>query len=152
MLQRIILIFFTALPAFAEVRTLTLQQALELAQKQSPDVMIARLDEQKAQAAVRVAHDPFTPKVYAGSGGAYTWGYPSAINGQPPSIVDAQTIMSVYNRRVAGKLLACGRTRVARPSIRKRRPTMHCSELPRSMWTRRRPPAQWSLRSTRWKR
>ena len=97
-LQRITLIFLTVLPAFAEVRTLTLQQALELAQKQSPDAMIARLDEQKAQAAVRIARDPFTPKVYAGSGGAFTWGYPSAINGQPPSIVDAQTIMSVYNR------------------------------------------------------
>jgi outer membrane protein len=97
-LQRINLIFFTALSAFAEVHTLNLQQALELAQKQSPDVMIARLDEQKALAAVRVAHDPFTPKVYAGSGGAFTWGYPSAINGQPPSIVDTQAIMSVYNR------------------------------------------------------
>jgi len=80
------------------VRTLTLRQALELAQKQSPDVLVARLDEQKAQAAIRIARDPFTPKLYAGSGAAKTWGYPTAINGQPPSIVEAQTVMSLFNR------------------------------------------------------
>ena len=97
-LHRSILILFTALSAFAEVRTLTLRQALELAQKQSPDVMVARLDEQKAQAAIRIVHDPFTPKVFAGSGAAKTWGYPSAINGQPPSIVEAQAVMSLFNR------------------------------------------------------
>jgi outer membrane protein TolC len=97
-LHRTILIVFTALSAFAEVRTLTLKQALELAQKQSPDVLVARLDEQKAKAAVRIAHDPFTPRVVAGSGAAFTWGYPSAINGQPPSIVDVQSNMSLFNR------------------------------------------------------
>ncbi len=98
MLHRSIFILFTALSAFAEVRTLTLRQALDLAQKQSPDVMVARLDEQKAQAAVRIVHDPFTPKVFAGSGAAKTWGYPSAVNGQPPSIFEAQTVMSLFNR------------------------------------------------------
>ncbi len=98
MLHRTIVILFTAISAFAEVRTLTLRQALELAQKQSPDVMVARLDEQKAQAAIRIAHDPFTPKVFGGSGAAKTWGYPSAINGQPPSIFEAQTVMSIFNR------------------------------------------------------
>jgi outer membrane protein TolC len=97
-LHRTILILFTVLSAFAEVRTLTLRQALELAQKQSPDVMVARLDEQKAQAAIRIVRDPFTPKVFAGSGAAKTWGYPSAINGQPPSIVEAQAVMSLFNR------------------------------------------------------
>jgi len=97
-LHRTILILFTALSVFAEVRTLTLRQALELAQKQSPEVMVARLDEQKAQAAIRIAHDPFTPKLYAGSGAAKTWGYPTAIAGQPPSIFEAQTVMALFNR------------------------------------------------------
>lgn len=97
-LHRTILIVFTVLSAFAEVRTLTLRQALELAQKQSPDVMVARLDEQKAQAAIRIAHDPFTPKMFAGSGAAKTWGYPTAIAGQPPSIFEAQTVMALFNR------------------------------------------------------
>jgi len=97
-LHRTILFLFTALAAFAEVRTLTLRQALELARQQNPDVLVARLDEQKAQAAIRVTHDPFTPKVFAGSGAAKTWGYPSAIDGQPPSIFQAQTQMSLFNR------------------------------------------------------
>ena len=104
MLHRIIPFLFTAISVVADVRTLTLRQALELAQKQSPDVLVARLDEQKAQAAIRIAHDPFTPKVYGGSGAAKTWGYPSAINGQPPSIFEAQTVMSVFNRPLSMEL------------------------------------------------
>jgi len=103
-LHRTILILLVALPVFSDVHTLTLRQALELARKQSPDVMVARLDEQKAQAAIRIAHDPFTPKVFAGSGAAKTWGYPSAINGQPPSIFEAQTVMAVFNRPLSLEL------------------------------------------------
>ena len=60
--------------------------------------MLARLDEQKAQAAVRIAKDPFVPKVYAGSGLAKVWGYPSSIEGAAPSIVQTRTDMSLFNR------------------------------------------------------
>ncbi len=88
----------TATAYAAEVHTLTLAQALDLARKQSPDVLLARLDEQRAQAAVRIAHDPFAPKVYAGTGAAWTLGYPSSINGQPPSIFQTQANMSLFNR------------------------------------------------------
>src|SRR6185312_10279933 len=82
----------------AEVHSLTLSQAVDLALRQNPDVVIARLDEQKSQLAVRVAKDPFTPKVYAGSGAAKIWGYPNSIEGSAPSIVQMRTDMAVYNR------------------------------------------------------
>ena len=52
----------------AEVRTLTLREALETAVKQNPDVIIARLDEMKAQEAVRVARDPFSPRGWLARG------------------------------------------------------------------------------------
>ena len=39
----------------AEVRTLTLREAVQLALDQSPDMLLARLDEHKAEEAVRLA-------------------------------------------------------------------------------------------------
>jgi outer membrane protein TolC len=95
------LIFALALiaaAASAEVHSLTLKQALELAARQNPDVTLARLDQQRAQQGVYVALDPFRPKVYAGSGLAYTYGYPNSIEGNAPSIFQVRTDMSIYNR------------------------------------------------------
>jgi outer membrane protein len=84
--------------ACAEVHTLTLKQAVEVALKQNADVVLARLDEQKASAAVRIARDPFVPKVYGGSGLAFTSGYPSSIEGAAQSIFQARTDMALFNR------------------------------------------------------
>ena len=61
-------------------------------------MVLARLDEQKAQDAIRVAKDPFVPKVYAGSGLAKVWGYPTSIEGAAPSIVQSRTDMALFNR------------------------------------------------------
>jgi len=72
---------FLALAALAraEVHSLTLRQTIELALRQNPDVALVRLDEQKARAAVRVARDPFLPHLTAGSGMAYTSGFPMSL-------------------------------------------------------------------------
>ena len=80
------------------MHSLTLREAVEIALKESPDLVLARLDEQKAQDSVRIAKDPFAPKVYAGSGLAKTYGYPSSIEGAAPSIVQARTDMALFNR------------------------------------------------------
>lgn len=82
----------------AEVRPLTLRQAVEIALKQNPDILIARLDEQKAAESVREARDPFTPKLVVGSGLAYTSGFPMSIEGSAPSVIQARAIQSLYNR------------------------------------------------------
>ncbi|HVT94401.1 MAG TPA: TolC family protein [Bryobacteraceae bacterium] len=99
--MRYLPVFLLLLPAAAfaaEVHSLTLPQVVDLALRQNPDVVIARLDEQKAQLAVRVAKDPFSPKVYAGSGAAKIWGYPNSIDGSAPSILQVRTDMAVFNR------------------------------------------------------
>lgn len=88
-----------ALPLAAEVQTLTMRAAVDLALKQNPDVLIARLDEQRAALQVRVARDPFVPKVFVGSGLAYSSGFPMSIEGAAPSIVQARAIASVYNKQ-----------------------------------------------------
>jgi outer membrane protein TolC len=77
---------------------MTLRQALDLALQQNPDVLLARLDQQKARDQVTIARDPFVPKVYAGSGAAKVFGYPSSIDGNAPSIIQAKTVMAIFNR------------------------------------------------------
>jgi outer membrane protein TolC len=87
-----------ALVVSGEVRTLTLKEAAELALRQSPEVLLARLEERRAGGLVEVARDPFVPKVFAGSGLAYSNGFPMSIEGSAPSIVQARAVASVYNR------------------------------------------------------
>jgi outer membrane protein len=87
-----------ALSAFAEMKTMTLRQALEIALAQSPDVMLARLDQQKARNQVTIARDPFRPKVFAGSGAAWTSGFPASVDGAAPSIFQTRTQMALFDR------------------------------------------------------
>ncbi|HTB17500.1 MAG TPA: TolC family protein [Bryobacteraceae bacterium] len=84
--------------AFAEVHPLSLRQAVELALKENPDLVLSRLDQQKAQSAIRIAKDPFVPKLYAGSGLAKVWGYPTSIEGAAPAIIQTRTDMALFNR------------------------------------------------------
>jgi len=87
-----------ALSLYGEVRTLTLRQALDQALAQNPDLVLARLDQQKARQQVIVMRDPFVPKVFAGSGAAWSTGFPNSIEGSAPSIVQARTQMALFNR------------------------------------------------------
>ena len=77
---------------------MTLRDALDLALAQSPDIMLARLDQQKAREQVTIARDPFVPKVFAGSGAAWTSGFPASIDGAAPSILNAKTQMALFDR------------------------------------------------------
>ncbi len=91
-------LFAATFSLFGEVRVLTLRQALDLAMAQNPDVLLARLDAQKAREQVTVTRDPFRPKVFAGSGAAWSTGFPSSIEGSAPSIVQVKTQMALFNR------------------------------------------------------
>ena len=82
----------------AEVRTMTLRQAVEQALRQNPDIIMAHLDEQKAQQAVRVARDPFYTRIVVGSGLAYTNGFPMSIEGAAPSVFQANAVQDLFNR------------------------------------------------------
>jgi len=92
------LLFLTFSVIRAEMYTLTLRQAVDLALQQNPELMATRLDEQKAAQSVRLAKDPFYPRLIAGSGAAYSSGYPLAIEGSPPSIFQGRAIQSFFNR------------------------------------------------------
>ncbi len=84
---------------YAETHTMTMKEVLTRAVSQNPDIAMARLEEQKAVQGARIAKDPFSPKVVAGSGLAYSSGFPLSINGAVPSIFQAQATQDVFNRQ-----------------------------------------------------
>ena len=83
----------------AEIHTLNLRQAVDRALQQNPDLALARLDEQKAAQAMRLAKAPFSPSIGAGSGIAYANGFPMSIEGSAPSIVQARAKQYLFNRQ-----------------------------------------------------
>ncbi|MBK5291298.1 MAG: TolC family protein [Acidobacteriia bacterium] len=108
------LALLAAAAAFPQPRTLTLREAVNLALRQSPDVLLSQLDQQQAAARVRMAEDPFYPKVFAGSGLAYSSGFPMSIEGSAPSIMQARAVASVYDRQ---KKLQLAQTREEQRSV-----------------------------------
>src|SRR4051812_9115692 len=92
------LLFLTLSIARPETYTLTLREAVDLALQQNPELIATRLDEQKAAQNVRLSQDPFRTKLIAGSGAAYSSGYPLAIDGNPPSIFQSRAIQTLFNR------------------------------------------------------
>jgi outer membrane protein len=82
----------------AETHPMTLRQAVETGIRQNPDIALARLDQEKAREQVRIAHDPFIPRVTVGSGLAYSNGFPMSIEGSAPSIVQARASQYIFNR------------------------------------------------------
>ncbi|MDR3719046.1 MAG: TolC family protein [Bryobacteraceae bacterium] len=98
---RLILAFCGVSAGFAlgaETTTLTLKQAVDLALRQNPDIAIARLDEMRAALDVEVVKEPLLPRVYAGSGLAYSNGFPMSIDGGAPSIVQAKATRTLFSR------------------------------------------------------
>ena len=88
----------SAISLAAETRTLSLKQTVDIALEQNPDLILARLDEVKANQAVRAARDPFIPKIHVGSGLAYTYGFPMSIDGSAPSLVQARAAATIFDK------------------------------------------------------
>lgn len=77
---------------------MTLAQALERALQQNPDVIIDTLNQRGAEAQVLNTRDPFSWKVGAGSGIAYTQGFPSTLDGNAPSLVTVKIGKAILNQ------------------------------------------------------
>jgi outer membrane protein len=87
-----------AVAAHAETFTLTLKQAVDRALTQNPDVVMARTDEMKAAQGIRLAKEPFSPRVTGGSGLAYSYGFPLSVEGSAPSIFQVRANQFLFNR------------------------------------------------------
>jgi outer membrane protein TolC len=100
-MMRVIPVFLAGFASFAlaaETTTLSLKQVVDLALRQNPDITIARLDELHAALDVQVVKEPILPRVYAGSGLAYSSGFPMSIDGASPSIVQAKATRTIFSR------------------------------------------------------
>jgi outer membrane protein len=81
----------------AEPRLVTLKESVDLALRQNPDLVVARLDEQKAQLEVRASQEGLLPRFIVGSGLAYTSGMPMSVEGSAPTVVQGRAVRSLYN-------------------------------------------------------
>jgi outer membrane protein TolC len=95
----------------AATHTLTLRQAVEMALEQNPDVVLARLEERKAEQEVQIARSPFLPTLAVGSGLAWSSGFPMSIEGATPSVLQARAIADVYNRPQSYRVAAARENR-----------------------------------------
>jgi outer membrane protein TolC len=84
---RVFLPLLLCLNAGAE--TLTLKRAVQLALAHSPAAAQAHADEQRAFASYLEARNQYIPQVTIGSGLGGSWGYPLALEGSAPSLVNA---------------------------------------------------------------
>lgn len=92
-MNKILILLAATAAAWGEPRPLTLQQAVDLALRQNSDLLLAKLDEEKARLGVREARSPFVPRIAVGSGLAYSSGFPLSIEGSAPSLVDRKSVV-----------------------------------------------------------
>lgn len=104
MKQNLVVLLLVAAGASAEVRQMTLREVVARALERNPEVTLARLAERLAAERVEIARDAFIPKVYAGSGLAYTNGFPMSIEGSAPTVVQARAVAAVVNRKLRHEL------------------------------------------------
>lgn len=96
-MRKIALLLGIVFSARAETYRLTQKQAVDRALAQNPEVVEARLDELKANQAVRYAQSPFSPRLGVGSGAAWTNGFPLSIEGAAPAVFEARASQYLFN-------------------------------------------------------
>jgi outer membrane protein TolC len=76
---------------------LSLERAIRLALTHSTNAAIADADVQKTFASYRELRNGYLPQINAGSGLGWTYGYPLAIEGSPPSLFDVVAQSTIFN-------------------------------------------------------
>ncbi|MCX7603748.1 MAG: TolC family protein [Bryobacteraceae bacterium] len=85
-------------PVRAAERVMTLREAVDLAARQNPDVVLARLEEQRAALGIQAVREPGLPRLFVGSGLAYSSGMPMSIEGSTPAVIQARAVRTLWNR------------------------------------------------------
>lgn len=84
-----------------ETRTMTIQEAVDLAFGHSPEVSLAKAQVLRADEAVRETHSLNRPQVFTGTGLAYNNGFPLSIEGSAPSIFQVAASQSIFSKKNA---------------------------------------------------
>jgi outer membrane protein len=77
--------------------TLTLRQAISLAEQNDIDIKVARTQYNVALRQAGVYRASFLPNLYTGSGIAYTYGFPALPGGQAPSLFELDYEQSIFD-------------------------------------------------------
>ena len=104
-----------------------LKRAVELALRNSREVAVAQARYDVAANTARMNASAFRPSLYAGSGAAYTYGFPQTTEGAAaaPSIVSVTYVQTLFNASSRGQVLAADeRTHVQRLELEKTRNTV----------------------------
>jgi len=80
-----------------ETQKLTLQRVVILAQENSRELKLARMQYTVALNQAGVNRAAFLPNLYTGSGAAYTYGFPSLPGGQAPAVFQLDYTQSLFN-------------------------------------------------------
>ena len=97
-MRRMFVLLVAALPLAAEVHTLTLKEAVSKALAGNPEMVMARMDEMKSEAAIHIARDPFITRLGVGSGLAYSNGFPLSIEGSAPAAFQGKASQYLFNQ------------------------------------------------------
>jgi len=105
-----------------EPEALPLKRAVEVALQHSRDLAVAQARYDVTANTARMNASAFRPSVFAGSGAAYTYGFPQTPGGAAPSIVDLSYGQTLFNPSLHGQALAAAeRTEVQRLQLEKTR-------------------------------
>jgi outer membrane protein len=89
-----------------QAERLTLKQALAQAVERSREVGLARLRYEAARREAGLSRSQFWPNVYAGSGAAYTSGFPLAAGGGAPALVSVAYNQALFDTQARGEARA----------------------------------------------
>lgn len=85
---------------------LTLEQVVSLAVQNSRDVALARVRYDVATNQARVDRSPFLPSIETGASPFYNYGFPVAINAQPPTVFQLTYSEEIYDGPLSGEFHA----------------------------------------------
>lgn len=102
-MNRLLLLLALPLALAAQIRTISLREAVRIALESNPDVLLARIEHEKAAASAEVARSAFSPYAAVGSGLGWTSGIPQSIEGATPSVLQATARKTVYNRELRNR-------------------------------------------------
>jgi len=89
-----------------EPERLTLKSAVALAQQNSRELALARVQYTVAQNVARVDRAEFRPNLYTGSGAAYSNGFPQTPGGAAPAVFEMSYTQAMFNPPLRGQLKA----------------------------------------------
>src|ERR1700693_94062 len=90
-------------PPTANVTTLTLRRAIELALQNSKDLQLAKIQSRLSDHSALITRAEFLPNLYAGSGLGYTYGIPETPGGRAPAIFNVTYTEQVINEPLRGQ-------------------------------------------------